>query len=738
MSHLSVESRFLHDHDSYMPSCIPPNLGLMLKFLPDFPLSWRKAGITYCRVQEHSDQNIRISNLFDALEPTGFMTTLESLDDYYHKAQFLNCLDDFNDSPLILSLIQGFLKFEMVNDQGELFEVLQKSISKELDASQYPNASQLCFYGPLFNGNGNIIPTRRSTPGQLMQLWKDGFRIFQRRVSERIFLPVFSYKKNLGHLTSQALAFYRQEEWEVMTTGLDLEVHYMQTGQQIRGPVEMRSVWRYNDIKPRIYYATGGTMYFISRYMRDIVYELVNILPSTNVNSRFDISRVTSYPLGENEVVITYDYSSFTTSLSELKYFLHRLGLELQGTKVRVLDFNLGIITLDVGELLLEYNEVANYHGAFDVGRVTLTEPGNIMHQNRSGMLGVQANIGLSTLLHGIYLASVIDNCPNQSVVGDDALYRCLRSQMASTTHHVQNLLQKEDAIPDEKFSTFVPETSYYEEPFIPAVGWQYLKKPLTIDGYGYLQQGHLNAFPNLASLFDISDDFHVSSSTDPSTRLSSYTTQLGSFMRKCSREFGDQTSIEDIETVLYVVKRVYQDCGLPDTGALPGFTTSQATHVSRDFRGVVNRGFTPPLAIESFTEDWVDVLFREFQGQSFIYPRYSDVRRHAEFCTGVGQEFDCTTHRIQKIVVQMRIFEANLPSVVYNVSEDEGIIIKEIFSGAMRPFYHFKVVAEPPYWYNDYMTQDVHPYEEREDPYSSESLTQLFDDLNFDEYNPF
>lgn len=46
----------------------------------------------------------------------------------------------------------------------------------------------------------------------------------------------------------------------------EVERFYCHTGVTIDGPVEMRSSWKYNDLKPRIYYAQGPTVYSVSKY----------------------------------------------------------------------------------------------------------------------------------------------------------------------------------------------------------------------------------------------------------------------------------------------------------------------------------------------------------------------------------------------------------------------------------------------------------------------------------------
>lgn len=79
---------------------------------------------------------------------------------------------------------------------------------------------------------------------------------------------------------------------EVVSLEAVLRLYY-RTGARSLGCNEVRASWRYNDLKPRTFYALGGHGFFSSAYMKTITNMIVDILPCTNRFTRFGPHRLT-------------------------------------------------------------------------------------------------------------------------------------------------------------------------------------------------------------------------------------------------------------------------------------------------------------------------------------------------------------------------------------------------------------------------------------------------------------
>jgi hypothetical protein len=73
-------------------------------------------------------------------------------------------------------------------------------------------------------------------------------------------------------------------------TMLDVEKFYHINGEHPQGYTELRSVWRYNDLKPRCYYAMGPTHYQAAKYIQPIFNSLVDLFPVSHKRMRFSLS----------------------------------------------------------------------------------------------------------------------------------------------------------------------------------------------------------------------------------------------------------------------------------------------------------------------------------------------------------------------------------------------------------------------------------------------------------------
>jgi hypothetical protein len=283
------------------------------------------------------------------------------------------------------------------------------------------------------------------------------------RSMERAF-PLFPKVNRIKNVAQESareyLAFVGSSDKSIYdVTTRDLEVLYGHTGYKVGGACEMRAAWKYNDLKPRVYYAQGGHDYFASRYLKLIAQRIMESVEATSVQRRrtpFDYLDVE-----DQDYLVYWDYSSFTTSLSELKYFVYYLAeavKECERGPIRLFDYHLGIVEVMLSDILHGYNEAVNMNSPFSIHRMIdrfgfLQEITEFTQQN-SGMLGVAGNIGLSTALHGYAASQVVDR-GNVVCVGDDAV-AVVKGQIATVDGLIDHM-QKLGSLHGDKHSILPP-----------------------------------------------------------------------------------------------------------------------------------------------------------------------------------------------------------------------------------------------------------------------------------------
>jgi hypothetical protein len=320
------------------------------------------------------------------------------------------------------SLLWMFLRTvpeNILND--ETFQVIQSGLYKELTASQIPFSLD-----PIFNWSSfRRIKPMDMDPFAHRRLKGIAYSFHIRLQRCGVLFPHVNRTKNTSMETAQMYELYSGVS-KPYTRTVDLEIFYGETGIEIPGNCELRKGWKFNDLKPRLYYAQGGKDYFRSRYLKKFAVLLMESIPTTTVNVR---TKPSNYLNVENsDFITTWDFTSFTTTLSELKFFLEGIidGLEtFNPDDVELFDYHKGRVMISPIQLLAEYNESVNLLSRFSAHRLSNflfhdEMPLELAQQN-SGMLGVAGNIGFSTALHGAIVHS-LTNDYNGVCVGDDGL----------------------------------------------------------------------------------------------------------------------------------------------------------------------------------------------------------------------------------------------------------------------------------------------------------------------------
>jgi hypothetical protein len=304
------------------------------------------------------------------------------------------------------------------SDYSTVEEELENGIRKELFASQ--GGGKLA---PYVDHSSTFRINRHNPyrPG-FAPMWSIGVRLRSsaRILSRKVIVPRLG--KKFIPLPEDYDATYRPYELanhgKPIRTLADVERVYYKTGVELAGITKMKTVWRGNDLKPRVYYSRGASLHRASTYIQQIFNAFVDALENTHRHLRHNTS---SLKPARSDILMIYDYSSFTSMLSEITRFTAILAEEFLEVFVSILDPHHGPQEVSLGEILLEYNEVCNRNPVFDASEVMQVEECVLSHN--AGMLGVPGNISSCTLLHGIHLATLVQSILKNKVVGDDAIF---------------------------------------------------------------------------------------------------------------------------------------------------------------------------------------------------------------------------------------------------------------------------------------------------------------------------
>jgi hypothetical protein len=718
--------------DPYTTNASP--IIILISWIYFLPISYRKALLDACRIQAPVWMNPTLSHSFASLPPYVSISHPDFVDGVGlvitpHDISFQ--FDKILHFPILCSLLSYFVRAEGTIFKREFEEQKTISLDKELAAAMwYESGVQVLDYTGLLDvTRQHLHPQLAGIMGwRLQQLFQAGVRQISQHysaVTARPLLPAYNARKNVSYETCrnyyEAIGDSMVDDVPKTVTTLDLLRLYYRTGTQVHGPIEMRQAWFFNDLKPRTYYCLGGTDFFHGLHIQEIANLFCAILPSSNPFTRFTVARIGS--VGYDELLITYDYSSFTTSLAELKYFMFWLSTAVEDVVVPILDVCHGVQHVPLGEILREYNAAVNQHQAFSLERFQDAEERILLRQGRSGSLGVKGNIVFSTTLHALALADITGTPDDDCCVGDDALAKIRAWFIAIFISCVNNL---GDINPD-KFTSMAPIPPEDESRSIYSEQYKFLKRPLYIDIETRVPElGTLDFFPSVAdALFPEGDGIHTAApgySAYGSART--FAMQVGRYLRIHYVEdvgFG-LVREEDLSLVLSGFQAAYRKLSLPLEGGVPG-----NFHIRlRD--GYERQGdfWCPPVDTqEVFTTSWMDVLLNRFYGLRVSSPVTvgGTIPPPLEAC--IGQKFHATSDvRCLQLCVDLGVLEKTVEIRWEFFDQDVCERTWERMVGGnhmVEPLYSTYEVIEPlPDWWYDVVSCD-HPDTLLEDPYSME-----------------
>lgn len=513
-------------------------------------------------------------------------------------------------------------------------------------------------------------------------MWANAFAY-----QDRILYPRYQRRKNSSY-TSQidAISIDASLTWQYPLIGSkQFERMYVEGSRRIHGLNEMRVSFKYTDLKPRVYYCVGSDQYESSKYMRAIAVELCDLLPSTNRNLRYHTNRLASY-LEEGTTFMIYDYSSFTSRLTEMKHFIDALADHLRETKVHVLDLSEGLTIQNLGEMIKSFNEDCNYPTLFDVSRITKDDPGtSIIMTSTNGMLGVQGNIGFSTLLHGIVIIVALGMSDLGNIVGDDAAI-VFWTRMRRMIENVIGLLGICELSKAQSWVIDIAREQYGEV----SSSWHFLKRPINVNVEYGLDLGILPAFPLLVYAFGPTSNLRtdLGSSKD---RLYSFISNLSAFFWQI-HSISDQISENDVEFILTILRPAYRSLGLSFQGRLTGWYSNL---IGEDIMLAV-----PALNVGSITSPWDEYLWDTTLDDQISLPRTSYETVLPPRFVAVGQEFEGTVHRILTIGEDLGFLKRSVRRVTVRKDESVKWLFKAILKSQTRLLYDYEFIAEPPKWW--------------------------------------
>jgi hypothetical protein len=377
--------------------------------------------------------------------------------------------------------------------------------------------------------------------------------------SDFLLLPQLSGVKNTSRQTAYKYReFLGKGDWDtdVAVNCVDLERLYAETGNMVGGSCELRQAWKFNDLTPRTYFAIGGTAFHHSKYIRQVANALCNIFPQTNFVSRFSVNRL---DVQTSDTVFTYDYSSFTSNLTELKYFLQELAVYMEDAPVRIVDSRRGIVSTSIGSILQEYLNFTTLRPEFTVNRYLshVLEP--LVH-TKAGMLGVYGNIAISTCLHGLHACQLCDsgdcNCVGDDVLGSGAL----------NEDHFLPAIQSLGTINPSKIRRW-PYREPTEEEGADSRRWPYTKRPLERFG-NFILHHHSYNLPIFGALIPILDEVHdVIEEGVTYPRLKVLATQMRSLLNQL---ISFPLEVPQLELITEYCGMIYEELDVPRDGLFP------------------------------------------------------------------------------------------------------------------------------------------------------------------------
>lgn len=451
-------------------------------------------------------------------------------------------------------------------------------------------------------------------------------------------------------------------------TQADLEYLYMTTGDKMEGsPCEIKQRWYTSGLTPRTYYAAGAEAYHRSKYVRDALNSLCDYLPPTERYSRVNPHRVVlSSPQSH---ALIYDLTSFTSNMHEQRHWLSRLAMYCRGRKVRILDACEGVLEVDLGTLLSEYNEL-NIQPTYSSSKLLGSDLTLTHHV--AGFLGVYGNLASCTFLHGAIMSQIVDNFSQLGIAGDDGI---VDSYDDYTTFFVIRLLG------------LMEESKGYNT---SEAGWQvYLKRPIRqVRNRVFAESFAL--YSMIEHLFDQDDKRFFPQPRSKLERKSSLASSVVAYLRSLSRLLLSDHEKDLVHTFLV---GIYKHSGFPESGYLPHIHSSRS-HNDQTLPATL----IPSLTKEAIGKDPVENTIMTLYDNVAVLPEKVDdpIEIDSDLCYA-GCTFEATGSGLLSYLRKLGFLETEQARVVYSGEEGLQMLLRHFSSYRSYAKYTVNVLRDIP-----------------------------------------
>ena len=457
-----------------------------------------------------------------------------------------------------------------------------------------------------------------------------------------------------------------EDEGGVEFTQETLERVYHEYGIHLQGPCEIRQKWYQSGITPRTYFASGGTAYEKSKYIQEIASDLTAELSTTHPISRLNPARINLRH--SSQYLRIYDLSGFTSNHWECKRFLDKLATWCHGYKTTIVDAREGLLEVDIGHLISDYNQSMNYRASYSLERFDKDFEELLEFHNRAGFLGVYGNINFSTFVHGASLLMVVQNTDEANVAGDDAHYA-----------EVSGYEGVADKVIDA--NGYLEPTKVFRSDQVGAVC---LKRGILQVGQRILPKIMIvfPSFANLGRLFGYEAPQFPSKRSSGSKKLAVVGTEIFRFLRGVFLSGVD----DDLESIVDIIQAIYTSAAIPKHGMLPPY-------------GEYLMPVCPASPSDILQSSPLNVLLHYHFDDGVALPRYLQEGELDESTDPPlfpnGRWMGTTTKKLRYLETLEYVVKTELSEVLYGVAAYNRIV--DVFSNSGSKVYEFECVAAIP-----------------------------------------
>jgi len=390
---------------------------LLTRIIPQLSPKQRAMIVKLCQAQHvpMPDDETTLGRMAKVLPLYVYIQPENGIGGQEHKIRELLAI--IEGSPLWSGLILDLAR-SLPFSKEDMEDIKEKGWFKEIMACEREREDGYIDFSPIFDRERMNTPLHPVLPPnrRMCSYWNDCLRSWRNWVTTQVHYPRAT-NKWMSHETRDLWNQYTGVFRPGMSQG-DYLAFLSRTGIELGGAIEMRQVWYRAQIKPRTYFAQGG-VYARTAALQNIFSELTNCSVITHHLSRL---RPTRLYAKEGQHFRIYDLTSFTSSMWAQRYFLYDLAEFCRGYPITIMDARSGIICRDLGDVIWEYNQLANEYPRITYYRCPLLEFVPQSEQQIAGLLGVFGNLMTCTVAHGVIISMWAEDEDQVNVAGDDGI----------------------------------------------------------------------------------------------------------------------------------------------------------------------------------------------------------------------------------------------------------------------------------------------------------------------------